>query len=145
MRLTALLLIALLPAVAAAQDSVTVAVPEDRNCSDFVSQQDAQGWYDAVALITGQPDAHGLDSDGDGQPCEGLEWGKVETLGNGYAIRYDLVPAEYECETVQEPFSIDALRDQAALAATDSIPYRGAEGVWPRWECVHTISVLVTQ
>jgi len=39
----------------------------------------------------------------------------------------------------------DALRDQAALAATDSIPYRGPEGVWPRWECVHTISVLVTQ
>jgi hypothetical protein len=69
----------------------------------------------------------------------------VETLRNGYAIRYDLVPAEYECETVQEPFSIDALRDQAALAATDSIPYRGAQGVWPRWECVHSISVLVNQ
>jgi hypothetical protein len=131
--------------VAGAQDSVTVAVPEDRNCSDFASQQDAQGWYDAMKLITGQPDAHSLDADGDGQPCEGLEWGKVEQLGDGYAIRYDLVPAEYECETVLEPFSIDALRDQAALAATDSIPYRGAEGVWPRWECVHTISVLVRQ
>jgi hypothetical protein len=124
---------------------VTVAVPEDRNCSDFQSQQDAQGWYDAVALITGQPDAHGLDSDGDGQPCEGLEWGKVEQVTEGYAIRYELVPAEYECETVPEPFSIGALRDQAVLAATDSIPYRGAQGVWPRWECVHTISVLVTQ
>jgi len=148
MRLTALLLIALLPAVAAAQapgDTVSVVVPEDRNCGDFVSQQDAQGWYDAIKLITGQPDAHELDADGDGQPCEGLEWGKVEQLGDGYAIRYDLVPSEYECETVPEPFSIDALRDQAALAATDSIPYRGAEGVWPRWECVHTISVLVTQ
>jgi hypothetical protein len=138
----------LLPAVAAAQlpgDTVGVVVPEDRNCGDFVSQQAAQGWYDAVGIITGQPDAHELDADGDGQPCEGLEWGKVEQLGNGYTIRYDLVPAEYECETVPEPFSIDALRDQAALAATDSIPYRGAEGVWPRWECVHTISVLVTQ
>jgi hypothetical protein len=148
MRLTALLLIALLPAVAAAQspgDTVEVVVPADKNCSDFASQQAAQGWYDAVAIITGQPDAHALDADGDGQPCEGIQWGKVEQLGDGYAIRYDLVPAEYECETVQEPFSIDALRDQAALAATDSIPYRGPEGVWPRWECVHTISVLVTQ
>jgi hypothetical protein len=124
---------------------VTVAVPEDRNCSDFASQQDAQGWYDAVAIITGQPDAHELDADGDGQPCEGLEWGKVETLGDGYAIRYELVPAEYECEAVPEPFRLDALRDQAVLAATDSIPYRGSDGVWPRWECVHTISVLVTQ
>jgi hypothetical protein len=145
MRLILTALITLLPAVAGAQDSVTVAVPEDRNCSDFQSQQDAQGWYDAVALITGQPDAHGLDSDGDGQPCEGLEWGKVEQVTEGYAIRYELVPAEYECETVPEPFSIGALRDQAVLAATDSIPYRGAQGVWPRWECVHTISVLVTQ
>jgi opacity protein-like surface antigen len=145
MRVTTLLLIALLPAVAVAQDSVTVAVPEDRNCTDFVSQQDAQGWYDAIGIITGQPDAHGLDSDGDGQPCEGLEWGKVEQLGDGYAIRYELVPGEYECETVSEPFTLDALRDQTVLAATDSIPYRGPEGVCPRWECVHTISVLVNQ
>jgi hypothetical protein len=145
MRVILTALIALLPVVAGAQDSVMVAVPEDRNCSDFVSQQDAQGWYDAIALITRQPDAHELDADGDGQPCERLEWGKVEQLTGGYAIRYELVPAEYECETVQEPFRIDALRDQAVLAATDSIPYRGPDGMWPRWECVHTISVLVTQ
>jgi len=147
-RLTTLLLIGLLPAVAAAQspgDTVEVVVPEDRNCSDFQSQQDAQGWYDAMQIITGADDPHSLDADGDGQPCEGLQWGKVETLGDGYAIRYELVPAEYECEIVQEPFSLDELRDQAVLAATDSIPYRGAEGVWPRWECVHTISVLVNQ
>lgn len=142
------LLLALLPTLAAAQspgDTVSVVVPEDRNCSDFVSQQDAQGWYDAVALITGEPDAHGLDADGDGQPCEGLEWAKVETLGDGYYVRYELTPGELECETVQEPFSIDALREQAVLATTDSIPYRGPDGVWPRWECVHTISVLVSQ
>lgn len=147
-RLTTLLLIALVPAVAVAQapgDTVEVVVPEDRNCSDFASQQDAQGWYDAVAIITEQPDTHALDADGDGQPCEGLEWGKVETLGDGYAIRYDLVPVEYECEIAQESFTIDALREQAVTAASDSIPYRGPEGVWPRWECVHTISVLVTQ
>jgi len=148
MRRLVVFVLVFLPAVATAQspgDTVEVVVPQDKNCPDFQSQQDAQGWYDAMQIITGQPDAHALDADGDGQPCEGLEWGKVETLGDGYAIRYDLVPAEYECETVQEPFSIDALRDQAALAATDSIPYRGPEGVWPRWECVHTISVLVNQ
>lgn len=148
MRLTTLLLIGLLPAVAGAQspgDTVSVVVPEDRNCSDFVSEQDAQGWYDAVALITGEPDAHGLDADGDGQPCEGLRWAKVERLGDGYYVRYELTPGELECETTPEPFSIDALREQAVLATTDSIPYRGPDGVWPRWECVHTISVLVSQ
>jgi len=120
-------------------------VPQDRNCDDFVSQQDAQGWYDAMQIITGEEDPHSLDADGDGQPCEGLEWGKVETLGNGYAIRYELVPAEYECATVPEPITLDALRNQAVLAATDSIPYRGAKGVWTRGECVDTISVIVTQ
>jgi len=148
MRLAALLLIGLLPAVAGAQapgDTVSVVVPEDKNCGDFRSQQDAQGWYDAIAIITGQPDAHELDADGDGQPCEGLHWGKVEVLGDGYEVRYELVPKEYVCETLPEPFSIDALRDQAVLAASDSIPYRGPEGVWPRWECVHTISVLADQ
>jgi len=145
MRLLAALLIALVPAVAAAQDSVTVAVPADRNCSDFASQQAAQGWYDAVGIITGEADAHALDADGDGQPCEGLRFGKVEDLGDGYAVRYELVPAEYDCPTVESPFTIDALRDQAVLAATDSIPYRGASGVWPRWECVHTISTLISR
>lgn len=142
-----LLVILLVPTVATAQtpgDTVSVVVPEDRNCSDFVSQQDAQGWYDAMRIITGAEDAHGLDADGDGQPCEGLQWAKVETLGDGYYVRYELTPGELECETT-EPFSINALREQAVLATTDSIPYRGDEGIWPRWECVHTISVLVSQ
>jgi hypothetical protein len=129
-----------------------VVVPFDKNCSDFASQQQAQGWYDAIEIFYERTvgydaidDPHGLDADGDGQPCEGLQWGKVEDLGEGYKIRYELVPAEYECATVQESFTIDALNDQSVLAATDSIPYRGAEGVWPRWECVHTISILVSQ
>ena len=144
--LTVILL--LVPAVAIAQapgDTVEVVVPEDRNCSDFVSQQDAQGWYDAIQIITEETDAHDLDADGDGQPCEGKEWGKVEKVGDGYYIRYTLTPAELECKTVQEPFTLDALRAQAVLATTDSIPYRGPDGVWPRWECVHTISQLVSQ
>jgi len=143
--LLALAVLLAVPFYAAAQDSVTVAVPQDRNCSDFASQQAAQGWYDAIGIITDQPDAHALDADGDGQPCEGLRFGKVEDLGDGYAVRYELVPAEYDCPTVESPFTPDALNDQAILAATDSIPYRGSEGVWPRWECVHTISRLVSQ
>lgn len=148
MRLATLLLMVLLPAVAGAQapgDTVDVVVPEDRNCSDFQSQQDAQGWYDAIGIITGESDAHDLDADGDGQPCEGLEWGRVEVLGDGYEVRYALTPQEYVCEAVPEPFTIDALRDQAVMATSDSIPYRGPDGVWPRWECVHTISVLSNQ
>jgi hypothetical protein len=143
-----LLLVGLLPAVAAAQapgDTVEVVVPQDKNCSDFVSQQDAQGWFDAIKLITEQPDAHSLDADGDGQPCEGLEWGKVETPVDGYAVRYRLVPWEYECEIAQEPFTINDLRGQAVLAATDSVAYRGPKGMWPRWDCVHTISQIVSQ
>jgi hypothetical protein len=32
------------------------------------------------------------------------------------------------------------------LAATeDSVAYRGDEGLWPRWECVYTISQLINQ
>lgn len=126
-------------------DTIKVVVPEDKNCGDFVSQQDAQGWYDAINLITGQPDAHALDADGDGQPCESLKWGKVEQLIEGYVVRYKLVPSQFECEIVQEPFTISDLREQAVLAASDSVAYRGPSGVWPRWECVHTVSQIVSQ
>lgn len=148
MRSLAVLLVALLPAVAVAQapgDTVSVVVPEDRNCSDFQSEQDAQGWYDAVALITGEPDAHGLDADGDGQPCEGLEWSKIERLGTGYEVRYQHEATEIACGGTVQPFTLGDLMDQAVTATRDSIAYRGDSGLWPRWECVHTISRMVSQ
>lgn len=153
--LLALAVLLAVPFYAAAQtasDTVQVVVPFDKNCSDFASQQQAQGWYDAIEIFYERTvgydaidDPHGLDADGDGQPCEGLRYGKVEDLGEGYAVRYELVPAEYDCPTVESPFTIDVLKAQAVTAATDSIPYRGPDGVWPRWECVHTISVLVNR
>jgi len=144
MRLTTLLLIACLPAVAGAQDSVTVAVPQDRNCSDFASQQDAQGWFDAVALITGKPDAHGLDSDGDGQPCESIDVAKREVLGDSVWIDYRLEPHRIKCYWGQT-FTLDALREQLIDATQDSVAYQGDEGIWPRYECVHDISKQMTQ
>mgnify|MGYP006433830777 CR=1 FL=1 len=147
MRSVILLLIGLLPAVAAAQvpgDTVDVVVPEDRNCGNFASQQDAQGWYDAVALITGQPDAHGLDSDGDGQPYEGLTYGKVEHVGDGYLIRYKLVPWEVECPTVQESFTIAEYKDVAQTAVRDSVGYLagGGVGIWSAMDCLHSLGSL---
>jgi Excalibur calcium-binding domain. len=126
-------------------DTVRVEVPADRDCNQFASQQEAQGWFDAVQIITSLDDAHRLDADGDGQPCEGLRWGKVEQLGpdtSEYFVRYELTPAEFECPTVGEPFTISALKSQAVTAAQDTIPYRTSSGIWPRWECVHTISKL---
>jgi len=144
MRLTTLLLIALLPAVAVAQDSVTVAVPGDKNCGDFVSQQDAQGWYDAVAIITGQPDAHGLDSDGDGQPCESINVAKREVLADSVWIDYRLEPHALRCVTGRE-VTFDALREQLLKATRDSVAYQGEGGIWPRYECIHTISQMVSQ
>ena len=144
MRLTTLLLIALLPAVAVAQDSVTVAVPQDRNCGDFVSQQDAQGWYDAIKLITGQPDAHELDADGDGQPCESIGVAKREVLGDSVWVDYRLEPHALRCVTGRE-VTFDALREQLLKATRDSVAYRGEGGIWPRYECIHTISQMVSQ
>lgn len=68
-----LLLIALLPAVAGAQDSVTVAVPADKNCSDFDTVLQAQGHYLRMQDLTGQADAHRLDADGNGIACESIQ------------------------------------------------------------------------
>jgi len=144
MRLTLALLIACLPAVAVAQDSVTVAVPQDRNCSDFASQQDAQGWFDAMQIITGQPDAHALDADGDGQPCESIDVAKREVLGDSVWIDYRLEPHALRCVTGRE-VTFDALREQLLKATRDSVAYRGEGGIWPRYECIHTISQMVSQ
>jgi len=144
MRSALIALIALLPAVAVAQDSVTVAVPQDRNCSDFASQQDAQGWYDAIKLITGQPDAHDLDADGDGQPCESIDVAKREVLGDSVWIDYRLEPHALRCVTGRE-VTFDALREQLLKATRDSVAYRGEGGIWPRYECVHDISKQMTQ
>jgi len=147
MRLILTALISLLPAVAVAQspgDTVEVVVPEDRNCSDFASQQDAQGWYDAIGIITGQPDAHGLDSDGDGQPCEGLEVAKRETLADSVWVDYRLEPHRVRCVT-GHVFTFSDLKAQTLAATEDSVAYRGDEGLWPRYECVHTISQFTTQ
>ena len=144
MRLTLAILIALLPAVAVAQDSVTVAVPQDRNCSDFASQQDAQGWYDAIKLITGQPDAHELDADGDGQPCEGIEVAKRETLADSVWVDYRLEPHRVRCLT-GHVFTFEDLKTQTLAATEDSVAYRGKEGLWPRYECIHNISREASQ
>jgi hypothetical protein len=147
MRLTLTALITLLPAVAVAQapgDTVSVVVPEDRNCSDFVSQQDAQGWFDAMQIITGEADPHALDADGDGQPCESIKTAKREVLGDSVWIDYRLEPHALRCVTGRE-VTFDALREQLLKATRDSVAYRGEGGIWPRYECIHTISQMVSQ
>ncbi|WLR51734.1 excalibur calcium-binding domain-containing protein [Bacillus tianshenii] len=40
----------------------------DRNCSDFLTQEEAQAFFEAA----GSEDPHGLDRDGDGVVCESL-------------------------------------------------------------------------
>lgn len=158
MRLTTLLLIALLPAVAAAQapgDTVFVVVPEDENCSDFASQQAAQGWYDAIGIITGQPDAHSLDADGDGQPCEGIDVAKREVFspdslatdtlgvnpGDGVWVEYELLPARVSCGGVPPgAFRVDDFLDETRYSVdnwnTDYLLYID------KAECIHMIGVL---
>ncbi len=42
---------------------------EDRDCKDFLTQEEAQRFYEAAQ----QGDPHRLDSDGDGVACEGLK------------------------------------------------------------------------
>jgi hypothetical protein len=147
MRVILTALIALLPAVAGAQspgDTVEVVVPEDRNCSDFQSQQDAQGWYDAMQIISGADDPHGLDSDGDGQPCESLEWAKVEQVAEGYAIRYELMPAEVTCSMTDAPIQLDDLRSEVVGQTEATIPRRDSIGYDLRWDCLHILHSTAT-
>jgi len=61
------LLIGLLPVVAAAQQ-----VPPDKDCGDFQSRIQAQGWYLFVQQLSGERDPHRLDADGNGIACESI-------------------------------------------------------------------------
>ena len=43
------------------------------NCDDFATQEEAQYVYDTCLPLAEGRDIHGLDNDGDGVVCEGLE------------------------------------------------------------------------
>jgi micrococcal nuclease len=45
----------------------------DRNCSDFDSHRVAQAFFGAAEQVVEERDRHGLDRDGDGTACEGLQ------------------------------------------------------------------------
>lgn len=166
-RIATLLLIAFLPAVAVAQspgDTVEVVIPQDRNCEDFTSQQDAQGWYDAMEIIYAQEpgnlgvvddlDPHGLDADADGQPCESIPIAKKEWFYPDSAaadtlnispnaeiwIEYELRPARVSCGGVPETFRVDDFLDQT-LYSVDNWNKAYLEYI-DKAECIHMIGVL---
>lgn len=157
-RLSLWALLLLVPLAAQGQtpgDTVSVVVPEDRNCGDFVSQQDAQGWYDAMQIITGTEDPHALDADGDEQPCESIsvakkEWfypdsAAADTLavseGEELWIEYELLPARVACGGVPAgTFRVDEFLDQTRYSV-DSWNAAYLEYI-DRAECIHMIGVL---
>lgn len=156
--LSAFLLLALTPVLSLAQspgDTVEVVVPQDQNCSDFVSQQAAQGWYDAIGTITGQPDAHALDADADGQPCEGLAVAKKESFrvdslaadslpvseADDVWGEYRLVPDRISCGAVPlQPVTVVDFIEEVRSSITEYNP--NSLRFIDRAECTHLIGTL---
>lgn len=61
-------------------DSLQAFIDKDKNCSDFQnSMVNAQTHFEALQIILGDDDAdpHGLDADGNGYACEGLDYNRV--------------------------------------------------------------------
>ncbi len=84
--------------------SVSPAIPADpgdsSNCSDFASQGDAQRWFDAYSPFYGDP--AGLDTDGDGVVCEGLDAGSLQPSDFGpgtYRVGLDIAPGTYRARS----------------------------------------------
>lgn len=65
----------LVPAVADGQE-----LPPDRDCTDFDTRTEAQGWYEAMRILSDSStdDPHRLDANGDGQACESIETMRIE-------------------------------------------------------------------
>jgi len=71
------LLVLWVPLLAAGQD-----MPPDKNCTDFDTRMQAQGWYLAMQQLSDQEDPHRLDADGNGVACESIAKIQADSLSD---------------------------------------------------------------
>jgi len=146
MRLTTLLLIALLPAVAVAQspgDTVEVVVPQDVNCGDFESVLGAQPYYEA-GVILGLGDVFNLDGDGNGVACEGLGYIRYrrtedDSTGHVYESWSTERPTEARCPWTDR-FDIGPHVEALRRAAIDTVENHRTHD--DRTACLHTLGEI---
>lgn len=55
-------------------DNAVCSCTKDLNCSDFQWQEEAQRCFEYCQEVRGELDFHGIDTDGDGVPCESLPY-----------------------------------------------------------------------
>jgi hypothetical protein len=77
MRTALLALLLCAPLLASAQD-----LPEDRDCTDFDTRMQAQGWYLAMQQLSDEEDPHRLDADGNGVACESIAKIQADSLSD---------------------------------------------------------------
>jgi len=146
MRVTTLLLIALLPAVVAAQspgDTVEVVVPQDVNCSDFESVLGAQPYYEA-GVILGIGDVFRLDADGNGVACEGLDFIRYrrsvgDSTGHVYESWSTERPTEARCPWTDR-FSVSDHVEALRRAAIDTVDNERTHD--DRTACLHALGEI---
>lgn len=121
---------------------------EDKNCGDFDTVVQAQGTFLAAQQITDQRDYHGLDGDGNGIACEGINIVKRRTYTDTsdsvtHYINYRSMAHVIKCPTT-DPFIVGDYYQQLRLATVDTVAYNDKRGVWNRMECMHTLGILET-
>jgi len=143
--LLSLALALLLPAGAYAQDSTRVRLDTtlaDRNCTDFQTRLQAQGYFLMLQLVTGEEDPDRLDADGNGQACESIQRIRVRQFDPEHWIVYREREHRVKCATIGESFTLPEFKAQAQRATRDSVRYSGPRGFMTRMECLDTIGEL---
>jgi hypothetical protein len=95
------------PLVASAQD-----LPEDRDCTDFETRMQAQGWYLAMQQLSGEEDAHRLDADGNGIACESIAKIQADSLPNLSGAYTEILPRLQRVVCPDTSFALQAFIEE---------------------------------
>jgi hypothetical protein len=98
------------PLLASAQD-----LPEDRDCTDFDTRMQAQGWYLAMQQLSDEEDAHRLDADGNGIACESIAKIQADSLPDLSGAYTEILPRLQRVVCPDTSFALQAFIEETRL------------------------------
>jgi len=95
------------PLLAGAQN-----LPDDRDCTDFQTRMQAQGWYLAMQQLSGETDAHRLDADGNGVACESIAKIQADSLPSLSGAYTEILPRLQRVVCPDTSFALQAFIEE---------------------------------
>ena len=104
--LSLLLFVVLVPATAVGQ------LPDDRDCTDFDTRMQAQGWYLAIQQLSDKEDSYRLDADGNGIACESIAKIQADSLSDLSGAYTEILPRLQRVVCPDTSFALQAFIEE---------------------------------